>query len=82
VSPLTLCDLQVKPAISGPLIDLAPLFAEDGADLMLPGVDPGALPQLPAGRIVSICVPGNPAPVAVSRPPDELNPRRFANTVP
>lgn len=48
---------------------------------MLPGVDPGALPQLPAGRVVSICVPGNPAPIAVSRPPDELTPRRFANTV-
>lgn len=38
----------------------------DGADLMLPGVDPGALPQLPAGRVVCICVPGNPAPFAVS----------------
>ena len=37
----------------------------DGADLMLPGIQPEALPQLPAGAVCSLRVPGNPAPIAV-----------------
>jgi translation initiation factor 2D len=38
-----------------------------GADLMLPGVavPPGGLPRLPKGALVSVCVHGNPAPIAV-----------------
>jgi translation initiation factor 2D len=42
-----------------------------GADLMLPGVavPPEGLPRLPKGALVSICVRGNPAPVAVGALP-------------
>ena len=40
----------------------------DGADLMLPGVDPEALPPLPAGAVCAITVPGNPAAIAVRFP--------------
>jgi hypothetical protein len=36
----------------------------DGADLMLPGIQPEALPPLPAGAVCSLRVPGNPAPIA------------------
>lgn len=37
----------------------------DGADLMLPGIQPEALPPLPAGAVCSLRVPGNPAPITV-----------------
>eukprot|EP00878_Enallax_costatus_P022121 GHUV01023459.1.p1 GENE.GHUV01023459.1~~GHUV01023459.1.p1 ORF type:complete len:549 (+),score=212.06 GHUV01023459.1:91-1737(+) len=40
-------------------------FILSGADLMLPGVDVRSLPQLEKGQLVGICVPGNPAPIAV-----------------
>lgn len=33
---------------------------------MLPGVDLTCLPKLMKGTLCSVCVPGNPAPVAVS----------------
>jgi translation initiation factor 2D len=36
-----------------------------GADVMLPGVDVEALPPFPKGVLVSVGVPGNPAPIAV-----------------
>ena len=42
-----------------------PCHCADGADLMLPGIQPEALPPLPAGAVCSLCVPGNPAPIAV-----------------
>ncbi|KAI8463967.1 MAG: hypothetical protein J3K34DRAFT_129977 [Monoraphidium minutum] len=36
-----------------------------GADVMLPGVDVGALPHFEKGALVAVAVPGNPAPIAV-----------------
>lgn len=36
-----------------------------GADLMLPGVDDSALPTFAKDDLVSVCVPGNPMPIAV-----------------
>eukprot|EP00879_Flechtneria_rotunda_P024401 GHRR01025864.1.p1 GENE.GHRR01025864.1~~GHRR01025864.1.p1 ORF type:complete len:249 (+),score=97.86 GHRR01025864.1:204-950(+) len=41
------------------------LFIVSGADLMLPGVNINSLPDFQQGQLVSICVPGNPAPIAV-----------------
>ena len=42
-----------------------PCHCADGADLMLPGIQPEAVPPLPAGAACSLRVPGNPAPIAV-----------------
>ena len=36
-----------------------------GADLMLPGVDTASLPDFNKGDLLAVCVPGNPAPIAV-----------------
>jgi translation initiation factor 2D len=36
-----------------------------GADVMLPGVNVAALPPFAKGALVSVVVPGNPAPIAV-----------------
>lgn len=48
---------------------------------MLPGIQPETLPQLPAGAVCSLFVPGNPAPLAVSSlaglPGWQTNPARF-----
>jgi translation initiation factor 2D len=36
-----------------------------GADVMLPGVDTTCLPEFQKGDLLAVCVPGNPAPVAI-----------------
>jgi predicted ribosome-associated RNA-binding protein Tma20 len=36
-----------------------------GADLMLPGVHISSLPDFNKGTLLAVCVPGNPAPIAV-----------------
>jgi hypothetical protein len=36
-----------------------------GADVMLPGVDTTCLPDFQKGDLLAVCVPGNPAPIAI-----------------
>jgi translation initiation factor 2D len=36
-----------------------------GADVMLPGVDSSCLPEFQKGDLLAVCVPGNPAPIAI-----------------
>ncbi|GAX73699.1 hypothetical protein CEUSTIGMA_g1151.t1 [Chlamydomonas eustigma] len=56
--PATLPQVKVKhPFVTQYLVN--------GADLMLPGVDISCLPEFSKGDLVSICVHGNPLPLAV-----------------
>lgn len=36
-----------------------------GADVMLPGVNTSCLPDFQKGDLLAVCVPGNPAPIAI-----------------
>ncbi|KAF6250354.1 hypothetical protein COO60DRAFT_1576296 [Scenedesmus sp. NREL 46B-D3] len=40
-------------------------YITGGADVMLPGVDASRLPDFQRGDLLAVCVPGNPAPVAI-----------------
>ena len=68
-APAALPALRVKhPSVSHFIVGAALAGRHGhGADLMLPGVDVGALPAFERGDLVAVVVPGNPAPIAVGR---------------
>jgi translation initiation factor 2D len=64
-APGLLPRVQLKhPAVSQFIVGAAHGRHGHGADVMLPGVDTAALPPFAKGALVSVCVPGNPAPIA------------------
>jgi translation initiation factor 2D len=48
-----------------PLLIIHILACPAGADVMLPGVDNSCLPNFQKGDLLAVCVPGNPAPIAI-----------------